>query len=70
MTPRTPPLIPVAPLQQLQEKGVLVVRAADRPVAVFFHGGRICEQGSPDKIFGAPENDRTRQFLKAVLEAT
>ena len=41
---------------------------ADR--VCFFHGGRICEQGSPDKIFGAPENDRTRQFLKAVLEAT
>jgi len=41
---------------------------ADR--VCFFYGGRICEQGPPDKIFGAPENDRTRQFLKAVLEAT
>jgi len=41
---------------------------ADR--VCFFFGGRICEQGPPDKLFGAPENDRTRQFLKAVLEAT
>jgi len=41
---------------------------ADR--VCFFYGGRICEQGPPDKLFGAPENDRTRQFLKAVLEAT
>jgi polar amino acid transport system ATP-binding protein len=41
---------------------------ADR--VCFFYGGRICEQGPPDKIFGAPENERTRQFLRAVLEAT
>jgi polar amino acid transport system ATP-binding protein len=36
----------------------------------FFFGGRICEQGPPAKIFGAPENERTRQFLRACLEAT
>jgi polar amino acid transport system ATP-binding protein len=41
---------------------------ADR--VCFFHGGRICEQGPPAKLFGAPENERTRQFLHAVLEAT
>src|SRR5690242_17303698 len=41
---------------------------ADR--VCFFYGGRICEQGPPAKIFGAPENERTRQFLRAVLEAT
>jgi len=41
---------------------------ADR--VCFFHGGRICEEGPPEKIFGAPENERTRQFLRAVLEAT
>ncbi|HLI13854.1 MAG TPA: ectoine/hydroxyectoine ABC transporter ATP-binding protein EhuA [Alphaproteobacteria bacterium] len=41
---------------------------ADR--VCFFYQGRICEQGPPQKIFGAPENDRTRQFLRAVLEAT
>jgi polar amino acid transport system ATP-binding protein len=41
---------------------------ADR--VCFFHGGRICEQGPPEKIFVAPENERTRQFLRACLEAT
>lgn len=35
----------------------------------FFHAGKICEQGPPDDIFGAPKNERTRQFLNAVLEA-
>jgi polar amino acid transport system ATP-binding protein len=41
---------------------------ADR--VCFFYGGRICEQGRPEKIFGSPENERTQQFLRAVLEAT
>jgi polar amino acid transport system ATP-binding protein len=40
---------------------------ADR--VCFFHSGKICEQGPPDRLFGAPENERTRQFLSAVLEA-
>jgi polar amino acid transport system ATP-binding protein len=41
---------------------------ADR--VCFFYQGRIGEQGPAEKIFGAPENERTRQFLRAVLEAT
>jgi polar amino acid transport system ATP-binding protein len=40
---------------------------ADR--VCFFYGGKIAEEGKPDKIFGNPENERTRQFLSAVLEA-
>jgi polar amino acid transport system ATP-binding protein len=35
----------------------------------FFHAGKICEQGPPSGLFGAPKNERTRQFLHAVLEA-
>ncbi|MDX8499784.1 ectoine/hydroxyectoine ABC transporter ATP-binding protein EhuA [Mesorhizobium sp. VK4C] len=35
----------------------------------FFYQGKICEQGSPSELFGAPKNERTRQFLHAVLEA-
>lgn len=35
----------------------------------FFYGGRIEEQGRPDQIFQAPQRERTRQFLSAVLEA-
>jgi polar amino acid transport system ATP-binding protein len=36
----------------------------------FFYGGRIVEQGAPEHIFGNPENERTQQFLSAVLEAS
>ena len=35
----------------------------------FFYGGQIAEQGAPDRIFGDPQNERTKQFLSAVLEA-
>jgi polar amino acid transport system ATP-binding protein len=35
----------------------------------FFHAGKICEQGPPNELFGAPKNERTRQILHAVLEA-
>lgn len=40
---------------------------ADR--VCFFYQGRICEQGPPEQFFSAPRNERTRQFLNAVLEA-
>lgn len=32
--------------------------------------GRIVEQGKPEEIFSDPSEQRTRSFLKAVLEAT
>jgi polar amino acid transport system ATP-binding protein len=35
----------------------------------FFYQGKICEQGPPSELFGSPKNERTRQFLNAVLEA-
>ena len=40
---------------------------ADR--VCFFYAGKIAEQGKPEEIFGDPKNERTRQFLSAVLEA-
>ena len=40
---------------------------ADR--VCFFDGGRIVEEGPPAEILNAPRNERTRAFLKAVLEA-
>jgi polar amino acid transport system ATP-binding protein len=40
---------------------------ADR--VCFFYQGKIAEQGPPDQLFAAPRNERTRQFLSAVLEA-
>ncbi len=35
----------------------------------FFFGGRIEEMGTPEALFGAPQRDRTQQFLSAVREA-
>jgi polar amino acid transport system ATP-binding protein len=40
---------------------------ADR--VCFFYQGKIAEQGVPQELFVAPKNDRTRQFLRAVLES-
>ena len=31
----------VAPLAEVRQKGVIVVRGADRPIAVFVHDGRV-----------------------------
>ncbi|OBX37460.1 putative amino-acid import ATP-binding protein YxeO [Halomonas elongata] len=38
---------------------------ADR--VVFMEGGRIVEQGPPSRLFNAPEDPRTRDFLRKVL---
>ena len=35
----------------------------------FFNEGKIFEQGPPDQLFGDPKNERTKQFLHAVLDA-
>ncbi len=40
---------------------------ADR--VCFFYQGKICEQGQPQALFAAPQNERTKQFLRAVLES-
>ncbi|MET9966624.1 ectoine/hydroxyectoine ABC transporter ATP-binding protein EhuA [Streptomyces sp. NPDC006356] len=34
---------------------------------LMFDSGRVIESGSPEKMFNDPENDRTREFLSAVL---
>ncbi|MEW2081405.1 amino acid ABC transporter ATP-binding protein [Streptomyces sp. NPDC005283] len=34
---------------------------------LMFDSGKVIESGSPEKIFSAPEHDRTREFLGAVL---
>ncbi len=38
---------------------------ADR--VLFMEGGRIVEQGPPEKIFTSPDDPRTRSFLRKVL---
>ena len=35
----------------------------------FFNEGKIFEQGPPEQLFGSPQNERTKQFLRAVLDA-
>lgn len=40
---------------------------ADR--VVFLDQGVVAEEGDPDRIFSNPSNERTRQFLKRVLQA-
>lgn len=37
---------------------------------IFMEHGAIVEEGPPDKIFNQPIEERTRNFLKTVLEAT
>ncbi|MEX3959667.1 amino acid ABC transporter ATP-binding protein [Trinickia sp. EG282A] len=41
-------------------------KTADR--VVFMDKGLVAEQGSPERIFANPQNERTRQFLQRVLE--
>ena len=36
----------------------------------FFYKGKIAEQGPPSQLFERPKNERTAQFLNAVLSAT
>lgn len=38
---------------------------ADR--VLFMADGKIVEEGSPEQIFTAPEQERTREFLAKVL---
>lgn len=40
---------------------------ADR--VCFFSEGKIAEQGPPEQIFGAPQQERTQNFLRAVMDA-
>ncbi|WP_282104566.1 ectoine/hydroxyectoine ABC transporter ATP-binding protein EhuA [Nocardiopsis sp. B62] len=35
---------------------------------MMFDEGRIAEEGHPDQIFGDPQEERTKTFLKSVLE--
>jgi polar amino acid transport system ATP-binding protein len=35
---------------------------------LFFDQGRICEEGTPEDLFTAPVEDRTREFLGSILK--
>ncbi|QBI52343.1 ectoine/hydroxyectoine ABC transporter ATP-binding protein EhuA [Streptomonospora litoralis] len=36
---------------------------------LMFDEGQVAEEGSPERIFGDPQEERTKTFLKAVLES-
>jgi ABC-type histidine transport system ATPase subunit len=35
---------------------------------IFMDAGQIVEEGPPERIFKAPEHERTRTFLRQILE--
>ena len=35
----------------------------------FLDAGQILEEGPPDRIFSAPREERTQQFLRRIVEA-
>jgi polar amino acid transport system ATP-binding protein len=67
----------LAVVRELAHEGMTMVIAthemgfardiADR--VCFLEGGRILEQGRPEKIFTDPEHLRTRQFLGRIIDA-
>ncbi|MEM7318682.1 MAG: amino acid ABC transporter ATP-binding protein [Pseudomonadota bacterium] len=62
-------------LRQLKTEGMTMVMATHemgfaREVAdkvCYLNAGRILEEGPPETVFAAPEHERTRAFLRAVL---
>jgi polar amino acid transport system ATP-binding protein len=35
----------------------------------FLHQGTVLEQGPPEQIFGDPREERTKAFLRRIVEA-
>jgi ABC-type polar amino acid transport system ATPase subunit len=62
-------------MRQLAEEGMTMVvvthemgfarEAADR--VVFMDGGVILEEGTPEQVFSAPQQERTKTFLGQIL---
>ena len=57
--------------QLAEEKMTIVIVTHEMPFAravsdrvIFMDGGVIVEQGDPEQVFGAPTQERTKQFLK------
>ena len=42
-------------------------QAADE--VCFLDGGRVLERGTPERVLGDPEHERTRRFLRRIIEA-
>jgi polar amino acid transport system ATP-binding protein len=67
----------LAVIRDLADRGMTMVLATHemgfaRDVAhrvAFLHEGRVLESGPPAELFAAPQHERTRQFLRRVIEA-
>lgn len=44
------------------------VTLAPRKV-VFLYAGQVEEEGPPDQLFSDPSRERTRSFLRSIIEA-
>ncbi|MDF2256357.1 amino acid ABC transporter ATP-binding protein [Streptantibioticus ferralitis] len=64
-------------VRDLKEQGMTMVIATHemgfaRDVAdqvCFLDGGVVLERGAPQEVFGAPREERTRRFLRRIVEA-
>ena len=64
-------------VRDLKEDGMTMVLATHemgfaREVAdqvCFLDGGVILERGTPEQVFGDPRQERTRRFLRRIVEA-
>lgn len=62
-------------IRELKSEGTTIIMATHemafaRDVAdrvVFLDAGEVCEQGPPSQVFGAPREERTRDFLSRFL---
>ncbi|WP_096156872.1 MULTISPECIES: amino acid ABC transporter ATP-binding protein [Bacillus] len=62
-------------MKKLAEEGMTMVvvthemgfaqEVADR--VVYLHDGKIVEEGCPEEVFNNPKNERTKEFLNAIL---
>lgn len=63
-------------IRELAEGGMTLILATHEmqfareisSTVCFLDGGVVLEQGSPDELFGRPKNERTKAFLRRVLQ--
>ena len=48
----------------------IVAKEKDADRVIFMDGGRLIEEGTPSEIFDNPKNQRTKDFLSAILSHT
>ena len=64
-------------VRELKEQGMTLLMATHEmgfarqvaDVVCFLDGGRLLEQGPPERVLGDPVEPRTRQFLARIIEA-